>query len=93
MASIPLTQIHRPVDVAIVDADTAGYVYTYIILPSTIYGWAKHDLVDRGIANYRSVQVPVLAAASLERRRAGMVGKGLARWSNAHVEDGAPPTS
>ncbi|KAI4522720.1 NAD(P)-binding protein [Schizophyllum commune Loenen D] len=87
MASIPLTQIHRPVDVAIVDADTAGYVYTYIILPSTIYGWAKHDLVDRGIANYRSVQVPVLAAASLERRRAGMVGKGVSRWPSVEVHE------
>ncbi|KAL1748421.1 hypothetical protein HDZ31DRAFT_79764 [Schizophyllum fasciatum] len=87
MASLPITQMHRPVDVAIVDGDNAGYVYTYIILPSTIYGWAKNDLVSQGIANYRSVQVPTLAAASLERRRAGMVGKGVARWPSVEVHE------
>ncbi|TRM56130.1 hypothetical protein BD626DRAFT_541523 [Schizophyllum amplum] len=87
IASLPLTQIHRPVDAAIASADAAGYVYTYIILPSTIWGWPNHELVQKGIANYRSVQIPMLIAGSLERGHPGMVGKGVSNWPDVEIHE------
>ena len=65
-----------------------GYARTYIILPSTIYGLAKNQLVDAGIQNPFSIQIPLLIKASLGRGRAGMVGKGLALWPDVHIDDG-----
>ena len=65
-----------------------GYVRAYIVLPSTIYGIAKNPLVDAGLQNPHSQQIPNLIKAALARGRAGMVGKGLARWPNVHIDDG-----
>lgn len=64
-----------------------GYVRAYIILPSTIYGIAKNPLVEVGIQNPHSQQIPALINAALGRGQAGMVGKGLALWPDVHVDD------
>jgi nucleoside-diphosphate-sugar epimerase len=80
-------QIHRDVDLANVNADKEGYVKTYIILPSTIYGIATGHLVDEGIQNTRSIQIPLLIEASIDRGRAGMVGLGKNRWPNVNIEE------
>lgn len=85
--SIPETAMHRAVDLLIVDADREGYVRTHIVLPSTIYGIANHALVDAGVSNPHSVQVPLVIKASLKRKRAGVVGKGAAMWPNVHIND------
>jgi hypothetical protein len=66
----------------------SGYVKVYIILPSTIYGIATGELVDRGVQNPHSVQVPALIHAALDRGRAGMVGKGKNLWPNVHIDEG-----
>ncbi|KAG2003467.1 hypothetical protein CC2G_004069 [Coprinopsis cinerea AmutBmut pab1-1] len=81
------TQLHRNVDLELVQADKEGYVKTYIILPSTIYGIADHKLVQLGISNPHSIQIPSLIKASLGRGQAGMVGKGVNRWPNVHIDD------
>ena len=62
---------------------------TYIILPSTIYGIVSNPLVDAGIMNPISQQVPGLIKAALGRGRAGVVGKGLAYWPSVHIDDTA----
>ena len=85
--SLPLTQMHRPVDVAIVEADKEGYVKTYIILPSTIYGLAKTRFVDAGVQNPHSIQLPSLIGASIERGQGGMIGKGKNLWPNVEVHE------
>ncbi|KAJ0330756.1 hypothetical protein COL5a_003060 [Colletotrichum fioriniae] len=56
-------------------------VNTALVFPPIIYG--------RGIGpvNQRSVQIPSLAKATLDRGRGVQVGKGLSRWGNVHVED------
>ena len=87
--SIPDTAFHRNVDLLIVQADAQGYVRSHIILPSTIYGIAKHDLVDAGVANAHSIQIPVLVRASLVRKHAGMVGAGKALWPDVLIDEGA----
>ncbi|KAH9168825.1 hypothetical protein EDB89DRAFT_2202042 [Lactarius sanguifluus] len=46
--SLPDTAFHRLVDLEVVAADKEGYVRTYIVLPSTIYGIATGKLFDLG---------------------------------------------
>ena len=70
-----------------VDADQQGYARTHIVLPSTIYGIATHALVKAGISNAHSQQIPAIIRASVDRKRAGVVGKGLAWWPSVHIDD------
>ncbi|KAG8216629.1 hypothetical protein J3R82DRAFT_6824 [Butyriboletus roseoflavus] len=85
--TLPDTQQHRNVDLLVLAADKEGYARTYIVLPSTIYGLATGPLVTLGIQNARSIQIPGLVAASIARKRGGMVGLGLNKWPNVHVDD------
>ncbi|KAF9880865.1 nad dependent epimerase dehydratase family protein [Colletotrichum karsti] len=52
-----------------------------LVFPPIIYGKGL------GPGNTRSVQVPALAKATLQRKRGVQVGKGLSRWGNVHVQD------
>ena len=71
-----------------VSVDTPlGYLKSYIILPSTIYGLADNPLVQAGIQNPQSIQIPTLIKASLGRKQAGVVGKGIALWPDVHIDD------
>ncbi|KAJ6523495.1 hypothetical protein DFH09DRAFT_1096607 [Mycena vulgaris] len=87
IATIAPSQMHREVDIAVTNADAEGYVKTYIILPSTIYGTATGRLVDMGVQNPRSQQIPALVAAALDRGQAGMVGAGKNIWHNVEIHD------
>ncbi|KAI0091096.1 NAD(P)-binding protein [Irpex rosettiformis] len=87
--SIPPTAFHRNVDLAIVQADNEGYLRSYIILPSAIWGIAKNPLVDAGIANPYSGGVKLLIRAALERGQACMVGDGQALLPSINVEEQA----
>ncbi|RDB25572.1 Uncharacterized protein C2A9.02 [Hypsizygus marmoreus] len=81
------TQPHRNVDLELVNADKEGYVKTFIILPSTIYGIAKGKLVELGIQNPYSIQIPVTIDASVRRGQGGMVGEGKNLWPSVSNED------
>ncbi|KAJ7854001.1 NAD(P)-binding protein [Mycena leptocephala] len=85
--TIAPTQIHRDVDLAITTADAEGYIKSYIILPSSIYGLATGRLIDMGIQNPHSMQIPSLISASLDRGRAGMVGEGKNLWPNVEIHE------
>ncbi|KAK7690529.1 hypothetical protein QCA50_005627 [Cerrena zonata] len=85
--SIPDAAFHRNVSLEVIAADKAGYVKSYIILPSTIYGRVKSPLVDAGIQNPQSIQIPYLIKAALGRKQAGMVGKGVALWADVSNDD------
>ncbi|CAL1716972.1 unnamed protein product [Somion occarium] len=87
IAGIPPSAPHRNVDNAIFDADKQGYLKAYFIAPGTIYGIAHNPLVDAGIQNSRSQQIPQLVKASLDRGQAGVVGKGASLWPNVHIDD------
>ncbi|RPD75238.1 hypothetical protein L226DRAFT_58443 [Lentinus tigrinus ALCF2SS1-7] len=80
---------HRNVDLNVVAADREGYVKTYIILPSTVYGLASGPLVDVGVMNPQSQQIPVLVRTSLDRQQAGMVGRGYNYHPNVHIDEAA----
>ncbi|KAI0633479.1 NAD-P-binding protein [Trametes polyzona] len=87
LAKLDPRQPHRDVDLAVIAADAEGYVKTYIVLPSTIYGLATGPLVDAGIMNAQSQQIPALITAGIDRGRAGMVGEGKNIWPNVHIDD------
>ncbi|EKM78697.1 hypothetical protein AGABI1DRAFT_41510, partial [Agaricus bisporus var. burnettii JB137-S8] len=87
LETLPDSAPHRDVDLAMINADNEGYVRTYLVAPSTIYGLATGRLVKAEIANNHSQQVPRLIRAALDRRRAGMVGKGVNIWPNVHIDD------
>ncbi|EEB92550.1 hypothetical protein MPER_08922, partial [Moniliophthora perniciosa FA553] len=85
--TLPPTQVHRNVDLEIVSADKEGYVKTYIILPSTIYSIAQGPLFAAGISNPHSIQIPAIIKASIDRKRAGMVGAGKNLWPNVDIHE------
>jgi len=85
--TLPPTQLHRNVDLELLNADKQGYVRVYIVIPSTIYGIATGKLVELGIQNPHSIQVPALIDASLDRGQGGVVGEGKNLWPNVNVED------
>ena len=62
-------------------------------MPSTIWGLGTGVLVDQGIQNRLSIQVPQLIRASLARGRAGMVGDGKNIWPDVNIDDGTPEMS
>lgn len=67
--------------------DAPGYVRTYIILPSMIYGMVTGKLVELGIQNPHSLQIPAVIKSSIARGQAGMVGLGKNLWPNVHIDD------
>ncbi|KAK7044259.1 hypothetical protein VNI00_007981 [Paramarasmius palmivorus] len=87
LEGLPPSQPHRIVDLAIVEADKAGYIKSYIILPSTIYSIAKNPFIDEGISHPYSQQIPGLIKVALARRQAGMVGLGKNIWSNVDIHE------
>ncbi|KIK96926.1 hypothetical protein PAXRUDRAFT_825456 [Paxillus rubicundulus Ve08.2h10] len=87
LESLPRTQPHREVDLAIANAGEEGYAKTCIILPGLVYGIAKTYLVSRGAQHSRSQQIPNVIKAGLDRRQGGVIGKGLNVWSHVHTED------
>lgn len=65
-----------------------GYVDTYIVLPSTIYGRATGILVDNGIQKTFSDQVPTIVRAGLTRGQGGKIGSGSNLWPNVEIHEG-----
>ena len=87
LEAIPPEAIHRPVDLAFLEADKQGYARTVLILPPTIFGAPRGVLFDKKLANTRSIQIPAIIRGAIERGRAGLIGNGQAIWDHVHVED------
>lgn len=64
-----------------------GYVDTYILFPSTIWGLGTGKLIDAGIASRHSVQIPTLITSAIDRGQAGMVGKGMNVWPHVEIHE------
>ncbi|EIW84046.1 NAD(P)-binding protein [Coniophora puteana RWD-64-598 SS2] len=83
------TQIHRDVDLLVIEADSQGYLRSYIIIPSLIYGFATGPLYDAGVGNLHSIAVPLLVRNGVSRGEVGVLGEGLSKWPAVHVDDTA----
>jgi nucleoside-diphosphate-sugar epimerase len=75
----PAKQPRREIDLAVLRASAAG-VRSIVLCPSKIYG------VGRG-PNPHSAQIPFLVDNARKRGRVQIVGEGLNRWSNVHIDD------
>ncbi|TFK99918.1 hypothetical protein BDV98DRAFT_594475 [Pterulicium gracile] len=85
--TLPDSAIHRHVDLPVVQADREGYVNTYIVLPSVVYGLATGKLIDQGIQNPHSILLPHLIELGVKRGQAGVCGKGQNTWPHVHIDD------
>ncbi|KAK0484823.1 hypothetical protein IW261DRAFT_1331042, partial [Armillaria novae-zelandiae] len=89
--TLPPSQPHRNVDLAVIAADTEGYVKTYIVLPPTIYGVPTGILHKHGLQRSLSSQVRILVEASIVLRagqkQGGVVGEGKNHWPNVDVNE------
>ncbi|KAJ7589792.1 hypothetical protein C8J56DRAFT_888018 [Mycena floridula] len=74
--SLKPTQSHRDVDLAIVEADTQGYVNTYIILPGAVYGTPGGVLARAGIQNATNLVFTTMLKQSILRGGAIILGEG-----------------
>ncbi|KAF5559831.1 nucleoside-diphosphate-sugar epimerase [Fusarium napiforme] len=62
-------------------SEQSSNVKTALVVPPIIYGQG------RGPGNQRSMQIPGLAKATLERKKGLQVGSGESRWGNIHIAD------
>ncbi|KAJ7145749.1 hypothetical protein C8R44DRAFT_655675 [Mycena epipterygia] len=87
MAKIEPHQLHRNVDLELLeaDADNEHYVKSYIILPTTVYGVPTGRFAE--IQKTQGGLLPILIDASLKRGQGGMVGKGQNVWMNVEVNE------
>jgi hypothetical protein len=87
LAALPATRPHRLIELAVLAADAEGVCRAYTVVPAAIYARASNVLVERGIANARSV-LPRWIAGSLMAGRVSILGKGENMWGNVHIDDG-----
>lgn len=85
--SLAPSQPHREVDLAVVGADQQGYLRSYIVLPALIWGLATGPLVDIGVQNPHSQQIPLTIRSGLKRGKAVIVGEGKNFWPNVNIEE------
>lgn len=85
--SIPITQPHRDIDLTVLAGDAEGYVRAWIVMPSTVWGRLTGPLVDDGISNAKSQQIPRLVRISAARGQAAMIGKGANLWPNVEISE------
>jgi nucleoside-diphosphate-sugar epimerase len=75
----PAKQRRHDIDLAVLRAADSG-VRSAVVCPSNIYG------VGRG-ANPHSVQIPFLVDNARRQGVVQIVGRGVNRWSNVHIDD------
>jgi nucleoside-diphosphate-sugar epimerase len=83
VTSLPDTAVHRNVDKVILGSHdvSSGNIQSAIVCPPCIYG------PGRGPDNKRSVQVYDMTKATLKRMKGFVVGEGVNRWTEVHVQD------
>ncbi|KAI0033233.1 NAD(P)-binding protein [Vararia minispora EC-137] len=84
---IPPTAMHRNVELEILAADAEGYLKSYIVLPSLIYGTLTGRLADLGISNKHSIAVPLLVKVGVARGQGGMAGEGRNTWPHVEIHE------
>lgn len=76
MDDLPDDAPHRDVDLAILEADRAGILDAYFVIPSTVWGKPIGLVFDQGISNTWGTHIPGLIMSSFNRGTAGYLGKG-----------------
>ncbi|KAK3841353.1 MAG: hypothetical protein J3R72DRAFT_445286 [Linnemannia gamsii] len=79
--TLEVSQLHRVVDIEVINPALVGVIDTYIVAPPNIWGFGT------GRGNTNSIQIPLQIATSLKHGQAMQIGKGLNIWSKVHNED------
>ncbi|VDC02363.1 unnamed protein product [Peniophora sp. CBMAI 1063] len=64
-----------------------GYIRSYIVYPSVVYGALRGPLVVTGIAHPYSIAIPMAIKLSIQRGQGAQVGLSVNRWSGVHIDD------
>jgi nucleoside-diphosphate-sugar epimerase len=85
--SLPDTQPHRAIDLAIVAAAEEGYARTWIVLPALIWGIADTVFVKQGLQNANSIQIPGMTKFAIQLGKAVYVGEGKNVWPHVYIDE------
>lgn len=65
-----------------------GYVNTFIVYPSTVWGRPSHKFASKKLSKTTSIQIPALISASIMRGgRTPCVGDARNIWNHVHIEE------
>ncbi|KAJ7048770.1 hypothetical protein C8F01DRAFT_1188479 [Mycena amicta] len=87
MATIAPTQLHRPVDLELLAADDQGYINSYIVLPTIVFGIASTPLVDAGVQRPENTLFTHIVPPAVARGRGGFIGEGKNVWDSVEVHE------
>ncbi|KIY72466.1 NAD(P)-binding protein [Cylindrobasidium torrendii FP15055 ss-10] len=88
MANIRATNPHRPVDLEVLKADAEGFLGSYIIMPSIVFGAIDNVLSRAGIQRENNVVTQVIIAPVVALGgKVVTVGGGFNKSECTHVED------
>lgn len=76
LETLPNTIPHRDVEPAIINSDREEFIQAYLVVDGCPNDYISEKFVTAGVANNRSIQIPSLIQAALNRRKAGMIGEG-----------------
>ncbi|KAF9035284.1 hypothetical protein BJ165DRAFT_1533776 [Panaeolus papilionaceus] len=81
---------HRDVDKMLIAADTEGYVKSYFVtLVRYVFGQPSGRVVDLGITNRFSIDVPFMIIPAMKRKRGGFIETGESVWTAVEVHEAA----
>lgn len=80
--AIPVVSFFHPLT-----HETSGYVKTYIVLPSTVWGIADNAFTAKGLQKPNSIQIPWIINTSISRGTPMNVGSGVNLWPQIHITD------
>ena len=72
--------------VRLADAE-GGYVRSYILYPTMVWGEQRGVLADAGLTNVRPPALSLPVKFSIARGQGGVIGKGLNKWSHVEVHE------
>ncbi|KAF7290214.1 NmrA domain-containing protein [Mycena indigotica] len=87
LATIAPTQLHRPVDLALLASDDNGYIKSHIVVPPMVYGIARTVLVERGIQRPHHTLLTHIVPPAVARKRGGFIGAGKNVWGHVEVHE------
>jgi len=85
--ALPDTQYHRLVELAVLNAGKEGYVKTYIVLPSIIFGIVSTEFTEMELQRQLSHPVPAMVEASLSLGKTPIVGPGVNVWPIVEIQE------
>ncbi|KAJ7134043.1 hypothetical protein C8R43DRAFT_1022260 [Mycena crocata] len=87
IAALPSSQLHRSVDIELVEGDKEGYVKTYIVVPGIIYGLATGKIAGAAAHNTRNQHLINLCNIGVGRKEAFFVGEGKNELTHVEINE------